>query len=627
MAHTVIPDISAEERQRSLGWLALWWIESFTLIGRGGGVGLAVDYTPEFKRFIVNCYCLNRNGRRKFRHAFLSRPKGADKSGKAGAFGLFEGLGPCRFAGWAKGGETYTFLGQTYTYAPGEPMGKPVNHPEILCLATSEGQVGNVYETILYNCTTGPLSELAGYGLDAAQGRIRLPEGGEIIPSTSGAASKDGGIETFAIADETHLYTTPQLKNMYNTVDRNLPKRSLDADPWSLETSTMFRPGEDSIAELTYKDSQDIREGRRKHFTGLYFDHRYADIELEDFSDEAKVRGKLYESYGSVMKSPDDRDYVFTPDGRMEPIVADGATVDGFTLANCEPGPSANGFVDSEGILAQIYQPTADVNDSIRYYFNNLSSAQNSWLSEQTISKHTVLAPEMERALSRGKIDAWQEYISKDDEITLGFDGSVSNDSTALVGCRVRDGLVFLIKLEQKPDDATASSWTVDRDSFDGKVRWMFENYNVRAMFADAAYFDSMITGWETDYPQCMVVGPRGKAPSMHFFTNGWHKEMFSGLQDMLTSFSYPMEDSIPKTSKPVPGNVMLLGDRRLVNHFRNARMHPRSFGYLIFKESPKSEKKIDACMAGVLAYMARQKVIHAIPEEKPVWFAPMRIG
>ena len=81
--------------------------------------------------------------------------------------------------------------------------------------------------------------------------------------------------------------------------------------------------------------------------------------------------------------------------------------------------------------------------------------------------------------------DAWQQVVSDTDEITLGFDGSVSDDSTALVGCRIRDGMLFLIKLEQKPDGPQGAKWRVDRDSFDGRVRWVFNHYNVVGMFAD----------------------------------------------------------------------------------------------------------------------------------------------
>ena len=31
--HDVIPNLTVEDRERSLGWLALWWIETFCVVG------------------------------------------------------------------------------------------------------------------------------------------------------------------------------------------------------------------------------------------------------------------------------------------------------------------------------------------------------------------------------------------------------------------------------------------------------------------------------------------------------------------------------------------------------------------------------------------------------------------
>ena len=102
------------------------------------------------------------------------------------------------------------------------------------------------------------------------------------------------------------------------------------------------------------------------------------------------------------------------------------------------------------------------------------------------IQAHVCCRDMVEHAISMRDVieldEAWQKVVSRDEEITLGFDGSVSDDSTALVGCRVRDGMLFLIKLESKPDGPQGRKWRVDRDSFDGKVRWMMGNYNVVGM-------------------------------------------------------------------------------------------------------------------------------------------------
>lgn len=624
--HVMIPDISNRDRQRSLGWLAVWWAETFTLIGRGDAVGQEIRHSPEYIQFIVNCYALNESGRRRFNRCQISRPKGSNKSGLAAELVLFEALGPCRFDHWAGEGETYTLLGHTYYYTPGEPVGRPVQHPEVLCLATSEGQTGNTFDSVYYNCTEGPLSLLAGEGLDAAQARIRLPEGGEVIPTTSGAASKDGGLETFVVADETHLYTTSRLKKMYQTVKRNLPKRAKASDPWLLETTTYFSPGEGSVAEETFKYAEDIREGRVKHFAGLYFDYRYSVCPVSDWSDERKLKRAIQESYGSCARSDDGRDWLFTPGGRLEPVVGDdGRTKSGYRLGDTgvEPGPSKDGWIEPEAQMAQIYQPDSDPADSTRYYLNSRASSDDSWLTEGMLASHTVLCGLVEKHIQERTLpDAWRDVISRKDEITLGFDGSVSNDSTALVGCRVSDGLLFLIRLEQKPD-RQASEWRVDRDAFDAEARRMFRDYNVVGCFADAAFFESIITGWEADFGKRMRVFSRGSGSQylMRFYTNTWKRDVYQALQVMRTNFQYELTDE-----ERDPGAVRLLADPRLVTHFRNARMRERDFGYLIFKETPKSPKKIDACMAGLLAYTARERLLAERHPDRSQAFIPVRV-
>jgi hypothetical protein len=221
-----------------------------------------VALDDEWAAFIVDVYALDAEGRRLYDSAFLSRAKGRAKSELAGFIVLFEAFGPARFDRWADGGETYERNGLRYVYSPGEPVGTEVVAPVIRCLATEEGQAGNTYDNVHYNLTEGPLAE--GLPRDAAGlTRIFLPGGGEIIPSTASNSSKDGGKESMVVFDETHLYTRPELKRMYQTVRRNLAKRKI-AEPWSLETSTMYLPGEKSVAEETHDLAKAIREGKTK---------------------------------------------------------------------------------------------------------------------------------------------------------------------------------------------------------------------------------------------------------------------------------------------------------------------------------------------------------------------------
>jgi len=124
------------DRTRSLGWLAVWWIETFCVHGPGDVQGTPVELDDEFTAFIVDVYGLDESGRRLYDSAFLSRAKGRAKSELAAFIVLFEAMGPARFSHWATEGETYERDGRVYSYAPGDPVGQPITAPFIRCLAT-----------------------------------------------------------------------------------------------------------------------------------------------------------------------------------------------------------------------------------------------------------------------------------------------------------------------------------------------------------------------------------------------------------------------------------------------------------------------------------------------------------
>jgi phage terminase large subunit-like protein len=440
---------STHDRKKSLGWIAIWWIETFCVHGPGDVQGQAVELDEEFAAFILDSYALDDTGRRLYDSAFISRAKGRSKSELAGFITLFEAMGPARFDGWAEGGETYEREGYVYTYAPGEPLGKLVTAPVIRCLATEEGQAGNTYDNVYFNLTEGPLGN--GLPRDAAGlTRIFLPGGGEIIPSTASNSSKDGGKETFVVFDETHLYTTRELKRMYDTVRRNLAKRKA-AEPWSLETSTMYLPGEKSVAEETHDLAKLIREGKSKT-QRLLFDHREADADI-DLTDPEQVRAGIREAYGPFSK-----------------------------------------VMDVERILTEFYDPRNDPQDSRRYYFNQPTSSKDAWVS----------SPEWMACAS-------SKEVAKGEEITLGFDGSRKRtrgvtDATALIGCRVSDGHLFEIRIWEQPDGPAGEGWEVPITEVDYEVRQAFERFNVVGFFADPAKWESYIAQWEADFGKKLKV-------------------------------------------------------------------------------------------------------------------------
>ena len=106
---------------------------------------------------------------------------------------------------------------------------------------------------------------------------------------------------------------------------------------------------------------------------------------------------------------------------------------------------------------------------------------------------------------------------------------------------------------------------------------------------------------------------------------NGYKRDVMSELKTMYAAFNEPMRD-VPEGAEPDVTNVRLFADPRLIDHFRNARRRDRPEGYLVFKETPNSPHKIDAMMAGLLAYRARDIYLGAAMEQQDVGFAPVRV-
>jgi hypothetical protein len=90
------------------------------------------------------------------------------------------------------------------------------------------------------------------------------------------------------VTHNTHLWTLPALKRLHGTVTRNLMKRRV-ANGWSLETTTMFSPGEDSVAEETFKTAGQI--------DSVLLDHKEAPTGT-DIKDDDSLRRALKYVYG-----------------------------------------------------------------------------------------------------------------------------------------------------------------------------------------------------------------------------------------------------------------------------------------------------------------------------------------
>ena len=409
----------------TLGWQVIDWIEAYLCHGPGDVQGAPMRIDDEYALFVCHAYRLRDDGRRATRRAFLSRPKGRAKSELAAALSCAEALGPVRFDGWD---------------ARGDPVGRPVVAPSVLNFATAEGQAGNTYEAVRYMLLTGEV--FRQYHLREQQVGVTgttLPGGGTITPETAADSSKDGGKETFVVFDETHLWTLPRLHRLHSTVRRNLGKRKA-AQPWALETSTMYAPGQGSVAELTHAQARkDAETGR---WSGVLFDHREAPW-VEDLSDDAEVLAALT--------------YVY--------------------------GPAAE-WMDLESIMDEMRDAQTDPADARRYFFNQVERLADSLIDVRDW-----------RALG----DA--EELAPGSFITLGFDGGRFDDSTALVACRIEDGKLFHVATWERPDNAP-EGWAAPASEVDAEVHRMMTTHDVWRLYGDPPYWQDEMAAWAQEWPE-----------------------------------------------------------------------------------------------------------------------------
>lgn len=538
--------------QPTLGPQVVDWIQYHLCHGPGDIEGDPIKLDREMWRFVCWLYRLwpadhKEAGRRLIHRAVLSRPKGRAKSETAGMLVCAEALAPVRFDRWAEGGEISDW---GYEYEPGEPIGRPVRSPFIRCLATEEDQAGNTYDNVVVMLTQGLIGELHGltFGKEVGLTRTFLPDGGEIRPSTSGNESKDGGLESMAVADETHLYVLPKLRKMYGTVARNTGKRK-DAEPWILDTTTAWQPGERSVAEQAADKYShlDIEEGVVKR--GVLYDHHQGD-EPARFGDDRSLKKALRTAYG----------------------------------------PAAE-WMDFGRIVKLIRDAENPEEDAYRYWLNRPRAA----------ASHFLLPDEIRDVLGEVELSPGER-----ESICLGFDGSENDDHTALKGCTKTGDLFTVGVWTPKGDDL---GW---REGVRDAVAWVFENFDVVRFYGDPAWWNEEMGKWAAEHgsPPVAEFWTGGRNESrMAVATGALRTEIrHKGLKIDPTPLR---TDPIERDGKPLVQWHYENARTRKVR-IRKEEDTETSDAFLIRKERKGSPLKIDSVTADVLAKRARDDALKA---------------
>ncbi|WP_437022663.1 terminase [Streptomyces sp. enrichment culture] len=423
--------------------------------------------------------------------------------------------------------------------ANGQPVGKPwseVRTPLVQVAAVSEAQTKNSW-TPLLEMLDGPA--LDNYpGLEILDTFVNLPRG-RIEPVTSSPSSLKGNKAVFAILDQTEEWR-PSNGGVRMAEVMRINASKLGGS--TIESPNAYTPGEGSVAEQSAEYWKRIVEGRARD-DGLLYDHREAPPET-DMTDRKSLLAGLAYVYG------------------------DSANVVG-------------GWVDLERIVADIWDPATHPQVARADFLNQITHAADSWISQPEWA--AVAAP--------------QATVTPGDEIVLGFDGSRRRshsvtDATALVGCRVSDGHLFLLGCWEQPDGPFGADWQVPTTEVLATVEDAFKTYRVVGMYADPARWESHVASWEAKHGKRLKVKAGVQHPIEWWMTGGRSVLIVRALEKFRSSV--------------VDGELTHDGSSVLTRHILNARRRSSRSGIQIMKEHPESPRKIDAAIAAVLAWQCR---------------------
>lgn len=428
---------------------------------------------------------------------------------------------------------------------PGGVLGKPQALPLIQLAAVSEQQTGITMRQIVAMAHKGTQLN-KDYNLDTMRTQVLTPEGGKVQLLTSSWASAEGGEPSLVIADEVeHWVPAGGGVEFHQTLVRNLGKTGSRM----LETCNAWVPGRESVAEKSFEDWCLQEEGKLVESGTVLYDARVAppNTVMTDSPGEGEI-------------------------GISEAL--------GFVYGE-QP------WVDIAPIRSSVWTPSTPVSVSRRFYLNQPNVAEDSWV---TLQQWSSMAD-----TSRVLVDG--------EDVVLFFDGSKSNDHTALVGCCMSDGHVFTVGV-WRPGELSGE---VDVHEVDSAVRRAHERFNVVAFWADVREWESFVkVSWPEVFADSVLVPAvrSGKAAALIAWDMRTHVYDFALASEMCRA---EIEDSLFTHD----------GNWETSRHIGNARMTERKGLITIKKESPKSPNKIDAAVCVIGARMVYRSVLGSDEWEK----------
>lgn len=423
----------------------------------------------------------------------------------------------------------------------GEPKGKPNPQAHVQITAVSFDQTSNT--TDLFPSLLPDRTRLK-YRMDV-QKQIIYANGGRNKLRAVGAAFRtaEGARVSFAVLNETHHWV-PQKggDKFYLTLKNNITK----IPGRFLCITNAYEPGEDSVA-------QTIREEQEKVWAGL-----------------AKPSGWLYDSIEAHPESPLSEEWA--------PHIVNTIKGDAYWL--------------NTDIIVQSLQDTSIP----------ASTHRRMWFNQVVATADALISPgEWAGCLAEG-MTGTKADLKPGDICSLGFDGSATDDATALVAIRHEDRLIVPLGVWQNPD--RNREWHVPVSEVESEVHQAFASYDVRSMYCDLALWESYVHEWGETYRERLLI--KGPQSAVGFDMRGNQQRVARGNEALVQTV--------------VDGKIQHNGDKILRSHVLNCKRRRNRFGLIFGKESAESPRKVDAYAATLLAYMAMTDLFESGKKPKPIY-------
>lgn len=401
------------------------------------------------------------------------------------------------------------------------------------------------------------------YNLDPGETRTIIKgEGGRLEILTASERSSEGDPATAIMVNESHHMTESSGGHRVAAVARrNVGKSPRELQARVCEFTNAHMVGMDSVAEQSYNAWQAQVSGRNPG-------------QREDIL------------YDSIEAPPDIRLHI--EESRLA----------GLTAAYADAP-----WADLERLSGEMVDLRTSEADSIRYYLNGLATAEDAWIDPRKFDE-----------LARPDI-----VVGTKEQITMFLDCSKSEDSTGLVGCRLKDGHVFKLGLWQKPHGHRGKGWLAPREEVDAAVRAAFQQFSVVWFGVDPSparddedeslYWMQLADRWHRDFRKKLPV----------WATPGeviGHSVLFDmrlsqrGAHERMRVFT----EQAMQCAKDIDEDAALTwdGDPGIRLHAQQARRRPNQWGVSLGKVTRDSNKLVDLAVCMVGARMGRRIALNS---------------